>query len=314
MVDRSDAASFETAFHSEPHDTRQPDTSEHEPIMVAATETPAAPAPQAPAAVGGFAVEKVETFDAAAVKLQITAEDGKIIELPADTQISAILVDGDDLLIKEVNGDLILIKGGLKHMPTLHLGTIEIPSAALSASLTANGVTLPAAGDQGNAQGQNKSSGNHFGPDAGNIGDPFHVHGLLPFSEIDRGFGNLPPLQGGFANRGVSIGAIAAATVFEHGIDKIGSEESLPAFKDDDITTGSFTISAPDGVASLTIGGVEFIHNGALVGGAKLDAPHGQLIVTAYDAGTGTVTYQYTLLTPADHAPFKARTVAGLTI
>ena len=115
MVDRSDAASFETAFYAETHDIR-----EYEPVMVAANETPQAPTQQVPAAPGGFAVEKVETFDAAAVKLQVTAEDGKVIELPADTQIIAILVDGDDLLIKEANGDLILIKGGLKHMPTLH--------------------------------------------------------------------------------------------------------------------------------------------------------------------------------------------------
>ena len=142
------------------------------------------------AAPGSFSVEKVTTYDPAAVKQQIIAEDGIVIDIPADNSVSAILVNGNDIIIREANGDLILVKDGLKHLPTLHIGNIEVPSAALSASLTANGVTLPAAGDTGAQNANAKSSGGQFGPDAGNIGDPFHIRDLLPFSDLNREFGD----------------------------------------------------------------------------------------------------------------------------
>ncbi|WP_071057724.1 VCBS domain-containing protein [Pelistega sp. MC2] len=65
---------------------------------------------------------------------------------------------------------------------------------------------------------------------------------------------------------------------------------------------GTFTIKSPDGIKSLTIGGVTFIADGKLVAGAKLTTPFGnELIVTGYDATTGEVRYTYTLLGNAQH-------------
>jgi len=157
-----------------------------EPLVAAATE-------QQPA--GAFVVEKVDSYNGAAVKLQFTAEKGKAIVLPPDTQIEAILVNGDDLIIREVDGDFIIIKGGLKIIPVIQIGTIEIPAEALAASLEAGGVTLPAAGDDGQTANQ-KSSGGNFGPDAGEIGDPFDIRDLLPPTAFDRAFTDQPKFEG----------------------------------------------------------------------------------------------------------------------
>ena len=154
MVDRGD---LDISAHSASEEATQTDY-DNSVQFAASTDTAPATGP-APATTptptvtvankngqSAFTVEKVTTFDPAAVKQTITAEVGKPIELPADAQIDAILVSGNDLIIRESNGDLILIKDGLKHVPVLHIGSIEIPAEALTASLTANGVTLPAAG------------------------------------------------------------------------------------------------------------------------------------------------------------------------
>ncbi len=258
MVDHSGSEVFgreEVNFNSASH-------AEQEQYSVAANETPVVPAPvvavngQANAG-GAFAVEKIGSYNAADVKLQFTAEKGKVIELPADAQIEAILVSGDDLIIKEANGDLVLIKGGLKLIPVIHIGSIEIPAEALMASLTAGGVTLPAAGDAAQA-GTNQSSGGNFGPDAGHIGDAFHISDLLPFSEFDRHFDD-KQLQEGFIvkvnNPPVIIGIDGSGG---NGDPLIVQDPSLPdgtqsALPETD-TTGVVIVAGSGTVNSLVFG------------------------------------------------------------
>lgn len=58
---------------------------------------------------------------------------------------------------------------------------------------------------------------------------------------------------------------------------------------------GSMTISAPDGVASITIGGVTVWENGALVPGAVVPTDEGRLTVDGFNPATGELTYTYTL-------------------
>ncbi|MFZ2209500.1 MAG: VCBS domain-containing protein [Porticoccaceae bacterium] len=65
--------------------------------------------------------------------------------------------------------------------------------------------------------------------------------------------------------------------------------------------SGTFTISAPDGLGSLTIGGVEVLNAGGLTG-SPVSTPLGNtLVVTGFDPDTGTVTYEYTLLDNESH-------------
>jgi len=61
--------------------------------------------------------------------------------------------------------------------------------------------------------------------------------------------------------------------------------------------TGNFVIDAPDGVGSVTIEGTQIINNGVLVSAAPsfTTGLGNTFTVTAYDAATGEVTYQYTL-------------------
>ncbi|WP_160495014.1 type I secretion C-terminal target domain-containing protein, partial [Pseudomonas sp. L-22-4S-12] len=66
--------------------------------------------------------------------------------------------------------------------------------------------------------------------------------------------------------------------------------------------SGSFTISSPDGVAALTIGGVSFISNGVFTAGSFVTDLGNTLSVTAYDPVTGVVSYSYTLADNETHA------------
>ncbi|MCW2267568.1 retention module-containing protein [Pseudomonas sp. JUb96] len=68
--------------------------------------------------------------------------------------------------------------------------------------------------------------------------------------------------------------------------------------------TGSFTISAPDGVQSMTVHGVSVITGGMANGLPQvINTPLGNtLTITGYDAATGVVTYSYTLGDNEAHA------------
>lgn len=86
----------------------------------------------------------------------------------------------------------------------------------------------------------------------------------------------------------------SAVTVAERGLQsEIGTQEASAATQ-----TGTFNGSAPDGVATVSVGGVTVISGGALVadeGARTVATDHGTLVVTGYDAATGVVSYAYTL-------------------
>ncbi|WP_292249370.1 VCBS domain-containing protein, partial [Mesorhizobium sp.] len=65
---------------------------------------------------------------------------------------------------------------------------------------------------------------------------------------------------------------------------------------------GTFNINSPDGIASLAIDGHAFITNGTFTGGSFTTALGNTLTVTGYNAGTGVVSYTYTLNDNEAHA------------
>ncbi|ORU94313.1 MAG: hypothetical protein A6F70_08300 [Cycloclasticus sp. symbiont of Bathymodiolus heckerae] len=76
------------------------------------------------------------------------------------------------------------------------------------------------------------------------------------------------------------------------------NEEGEPTATDSD----TFTISAPDGVGSLTIDGHAIITNGVFAATSFITSGlSNTLSVTAYDADTGEITYTYTLLDNEAH-------------
>ncbi|MBD1555161.1 retention module-containing protein, partial [Pseudomonas typographi] len=67
--------------------------------------------------------------------------------------------------------------------------------------------------------------------------------------------------------------------------------------------TGSFSVTAADGLANLTIDGVTVLANGALVSSAvTVTGQLGNVLtITGYDASTQTLTYSYTLANAETH-------------
>ncbi|CAH1649394.1 hypothetical protein BOSEA31B_10351 [Hyphomicrobiales bacterium] len=103
------------------------------------------------------------------------------------------------------------------------------------------------------------------------------------------------------ANDGVTIGGLGVAggeeTVYEkHLVD--GTAPSAP-----DLTqTGTFTISTPDGLGNVTVGGVAVMTNGVFTAGQTVDTPAGLLTITGFTptvAGGvttgGSFSYSYVL-------------------
>ncbi len=65
---------------------------------------------------------------------------------------------------------------------------------------------------------------------------------------------------------------------------------------------GSFTVSSPDGIASLVVGGVTVISDGALTATTTVTTPQGHTLeVTGFDPLTGVVSYEYTLTGRENH-------------
>jgi VCBS repeat-containing protein len=92
-----------------------------------------------------------------------------------------------------------------------------------------------------------------------------------------------------------------------NGGDASVDEDDLPAGSDTTkeslTTTGNFNISAPDGVASLTIHGVLVVSNGVFTSPAPIVTPLGNtLTITAYNPATGLISYSYTLNGAETHA------------
>ncbi|MEO2217292.1 hypothetical protein ABGV49_09525, partial [Chromobacterium vaccinii] len=54
-------------------------------------------------------------------------------------------------------------------------------------------------------------------------------------------------------------------------------------------------MNAPDGVASIRIGGVEVVGADGRLTGSILNTAYGALKVTSFDAASGKLGYQYTL-------------------
>ncbi|MGE6109830.1 retention module-containing protein, partial [Aeromonas sobria] len=73
--------------------------------------------------------------------------------------------------------------------------------------------------------------------------------------------------------------------------------------KDATTVTGSFNISAPDGVQTLSVGGISLVSGGVAASlPQSVTTPLGNtLTITGYDAGTGLVSYSYSLLDNEAH-------------
>ncbi|MEG0859666.1 MAG: retention module-containing protein [Pseudomonas sp.] len=95
-------------------------------------------------------------------------------------------------------------------------------------------------------------------------------------------------------------------TVYEKNLSD-GSNPDNPALTQG----GSFTVTAPDGLQTLTVGGITVVTGGSAVGFPQsATTPEGNtLIITGYNPSTGVVTYTYTLLDNEVHTTGNGTTL-----
>ena len=97
---------------------------------------------------------------------QYLAEAGNVVHLPANASIDNIKVVGQDIVLQQADGSVIVIKDAALNVPTFFLGDVEVPRVAILAALEANGINV-AFGANGSmtAGGEsvpNPSSGGNF--------------------------------------------------------------------------------------------------------------------------------------------------------
>ncbi|TPI29048.1 hypothetical protein FJW08_18270, partial [Mesorhizobium sp. B3-2-1] len=295
--------------------------------QAAPAEQAAAPAQTAPAAaepvpvdVGGGAPAAAPP--AANAPHEYVADASNVVKLPANVSIDNIKVDGHNLVLEQADGSVIVIKDGALNVPTFIIGEVEVPRVALIAALEASHVDV-AFGTDGSISagpgGSTSSAGGNFEQPAGGIGDGFGLSALLPPTDLQFGQPDHRELFAGLApNHTPSILDLTPAV---DGGDTIVSEKGLPATSgsegsgeaqdpapntdQSEINTGTFTISSPDGIGSLTIAG-QVISGAALANSASTPidittALGNTLTINGYDASTGQVSYTYTLVHSQAH-------------
>ncbi|BCG75767.1 hypothetical protein MesoLj113a_69250 [Mesorhizobium sp. 113-1-2] len=255
---------------------------------------------------------------AAAAPHEYVADASNVVKLPANVSIDNIKVDGHNLVLEQADGSVIVIKDGALNVPTFVIGDVEVPRVALIAALEASHVDVAFGADgsiSAGPGGSPASAGGDFSVPPGGIGDGFGLSALLP--PTDLAFGQ-PEHRELFPSllRPNSTPSISDLTPSVDGGDTIVNEEGIPASSgsegsgeaaapgvDGDTSehnTGTFTISSPDGIGSLTIAG-QVISGAALADSAStpinITTPLGNtLTISGYDASTGQVSYSYTLV------------------
>ena len=115
---------------------------------------------------------------------EYVADAGNVVRLPAAVSIDNIRVEGDNLVLGQADGTLIVIKNAAANVPTFVIGEVEVPRVALIAALEGSGVDVAfgADGSINASPGDNQpnSSGGNFGQPPGGIGDGFDLTALLP--------------------------------------------------------------------------------------------------------------------------------------
>jgi len=246
---------------------------------------------------------------------EFVADAGNVVRLPANASIDNIRVEGDDLVLEQADGTLIVIKDAAANVPTFVIGEVEVPRVALLAALEGSGVDVAfgADGSINASPGPNPpdSSGGNFEQPPGGIGDGFDLTALLPPTALAFPQYEEKELYPSFRREENAPPTITVDTgnpegandqVLEEGLNPGGSN----AVSDGEYAAGTFTLSDGNGLAdleSVTITGVggSGTFTIAQMTGATVGSPltvvgdHGTLRITGYNAGTGVATYTYEL-------------------
>lgn len=229
-----------------------------------------------------------------------SAPDGRFIfDFPADA--ATLTRNGDDLVLTFEDGAAIQLQGfyttySKEEMPSFQVDGVEISGQDFFAALDED--LMPAAGP---ASGSSAARGGRYNE----YGGSDLLDGLDHLGRLDIGFDGgtqlatdtVEPSPYSEVDHGVTVtpsgvgAATEVVTVYEAGLagGSQAGEKDAPT-----MAGGSLSINAPDGVASIVIGGVVVFENGALTGkGVSTD--EGTLSVTGYDPATGKLDFSYSL-------------------
>lgn len=229
-----------------------------------------------------------------------SAPNGRFIfDFPADA--ATLTRNGDDLVLSFEDGSSIRLQGfyttySKEEMPSFQVEGVEISGQDFFAALGED--LMPAAGP---AAGSSAARGGRYNE----YGGSDLLDGLDHLGRLDIGFDGgtqlatdtVEPSPYSEVDHGVTVtpsgvgAATEVVTVYEAGLEggSQAGEKDAPT-----MAGGSLSINAPDGVASIVIGGVVVFENGALTGkGVSTD--EGTLSVTGYDPATGKLDFSYSL-------------------
>ncbi|MEO5326044.1 Ig-like domain-containing protein, partial [Mesorhizobium sp. CC13] len=282
---------------------QQQPAAQAEPVPVDAGSGQPAQAPQPQAAA-----------PTAATPTEYAADASNVVRLPANVSVDNIRVDGANLVLEQADGSVIVIKDAAANVPTFILGDVELPRVALIAALESAGVDVAFGPDgaMSAAPGSADSSGGNFEAPVGGIGDGFDLSALLPptalqFPEFERR--ELFPTER--PDRAPEISDLTPAleggdvTVYESALlASRGQGESAgsDAGQEGASQSGDFTVKSEDGIASLTVGGVEVIKDGVFTPTVITTGLGNSISIDSYDPSTGKVVYTYTLVDNEQHA------------
>ncbi|RUV23372.1 Ig-like domain-containing protein, partial [Mesorhizobium sp. M7A.F.Ca.MR.245.00.0.0] len=272
------------------------------------------PAPAAsepvPVDVGGGAPVKPEApaeakAPPAAAPPEYVADASHVVRLPANASIDNIKVDGQNLLLEQADGSVIVIKDGALNVPTFIIGDVEVPRVALLAALEASHVDVAFGADgsmSAGPGGSNSSAGGDFSVPPGGIGDGFDLSALLPPTALQFGLLERRELFPSIVDRQVSVTATSllapTEAASEAGLDG-GQTQSPGSDAPSNAETsgiGTISIDAPDGIGSIVINGV------TVTGvGQQIPGDFGFLTIVSFNPSTGAIEYNYTVTESVAH-------------
>ncbi|MER8584009.1 VCBS domain-containing protein, partial [Mesorhizobium sp. M1338] len=269
------------------------------------------PAPAAsepvPVDVGGAPAkpEAPATANAPAATHEYVADAGNIVKLPSNVSIDNIKVDGNNLVLEQADGSVIVIKDGALHVPTFIIGDVEVPRVALLAALEASHVDVAFGADgsiSAGPGGSNSSAGGDFSVPPGGIGDGFDLSALLPPTALQFGQLDRRELFPSIVDRQVTVTATSllapSEAASETGLDGGPTQSPGSDAPSHSETSGKGTISidAPDGIGSIVINGV------TVTGvGQQIPGDFGFLTIVSYNPSTGAIEYNYTVTESVTH-------------
>ncbi|WP_434656539.1 retention module-containing protein [Chromobacterium violaceum] len=236
------------------------------------------------------------------------AEDGKyrlVFEAKDGDSYGAILnnlsfkamdnvgYEGSFIKLSSINAALVDRDGS----ETLNVSLSGLPSGA---------VLKDAAGHQAAVDGSGKLDISNWSLDSLQLKGPAGYHGQLNLTVTATATEQSNHSQASSSqNLSVSIQAVdhpvtlSGLHALDGGSDAIVQESHLAAGTAPDAAQltqqGSFVVNAPDGVASIRLGGVEVVGADGRLTGNTLSTAYGALKVTSFDAASGKLGYQYTL-------------------